>query len=386
MSERVAVVGAGAVGTTAAHDLAVRGCEVTLYEADAVGGGASGRAAGVCYDAFAEDIDAAVADRALARFHALDADPEFDWAFTDRPYVWLAREGDERRAEAIREQVDRMRTHDRRVELLDADGLTAEFPTLRADVAVAAVARDAGHADPEAYTQAMAARAVSAGVSLREGTPVAVRAPDADGGGAADTGAGGPSVVVDGERRPYETVVVAAGAHTGRLLADAGLPVPVKPYRVQAAVTEPTALAERTPQLYDATEGYYCRPRAGGLLVGDGTEPVERDPDDWECTADDWFVADCAAYLRAAVGEDLAVERAWAGLCTATPDGDPLVGERAPGVVVAAGWQGHGFMRAPALGERVARGVCDGDWLAPFDPGRFDGDESFAIVEGMVVD
>jgi sarcosine oxidase subunit beta len=386
MSEGVAVVGAGAVGTTAAHDLAVRGCEVTLYEADAVGAGASGRAAGVCYDAFAEDIDAAVADRALARFRALDAGPEFDWAFTDRPYVWLAREGDERRAGAIREQVDRMRTHDRRVELLDADDLTAEFPALRADVAVAAVARDAGYADPKAYTQAMAARAVSAGVSLREGTPVAVRAPDAGGRGAPEAGAGGPSVVVDGERRPYDTVVVAAGAHTARLLGDAGLPVPVKPYRVQAAVTEPTALAERIPQLYDATGGYYCRPRAGSLLVGDGTEPIERDPEDWARTADGWFVADCADHLRAAVGDDPAVERAWAGLCTATPDGDPLVGERAPGVVVAAGWQGHGFMRAPALGERVARGVCDGDWLDPFDPGRFDGDESFDIVEGMVVD
>jgi glycine/D-amino acid oxidase-like deaminating enzyme len=55
-------------------------------------------------------------------------------------------------------------------------------------------------------------------------------------------------------------------------------------------------------------------------------------------------------------------------------------------VVVAAGWQGHGFMRAPALGERVARGVVDGEWLAPFDPRRFDGDETFEIVEGMVVE
>jgi sarcosine oxidase subunit beta len=167
--------------------------------------------------------------------------------------------------------------------------------------------------------------------------------------------------------------------------------VPVKPYRVQAAVTEPTPLAGRAPQLYDATGGYYCRPRGASLLVGDGTEPVERDPDDWKRDADDWFVADCTDHLRRAFGEEpggetAAVERAWAGLCTATPDGNPLLGERAPGVVVAAGWQGHGFMRAPALGERLARGVCDGEWLDPFAPARFDGDESFDIVEGMVVE
>jgi glycine/D-amino acid oxidase-like deaminating enzyme len=374
MSERVAVVGAGAVGTTAAHDLARRGCEVTLFEAGAVGSGASGRAAGVCYDAFAEDIDAAVADRALTRFRDLNADPTFDWSFTPRPYVWLAREGDERRADAIREQVPRMQAHDRRVELLDDEALTAEFPALRSDIAVAAVARDAGSADPGAYTTAMADRAVEAGVTLREDTPVEL---ESDGEGA--------QVVVGGEQGTVDTVVVAAGAHTARLLGDAGLPVPVKPYRVQAAVTEATPLSERIPQLYDATGGYYCRPWDGGLLVGDGTEPIERDPDDWDRAADDWFVADCADYLRAAVGEVPAVGRAWAGLCTATPDGDPLLGERAPDVVVAAGWQGRGFMRAPALGERIARGVRGGDWLAPFEPTRFDGDESFEIVEGMVV-
>jgi sarcosine oxidase subunit beta len=381
---RVAVVGAGAVGTTAAHDLADRGRAVTLYEAETVAAGASGRAAGICYDAFAEDIDAAVADRALSRFHTLDADPSFDWSFTPRPYVWLARDGDARRAAAIREQVPRMQAHGRRVELLDGDDLAAEFPALRADTAVAAVARDAGSADPGAYTDAMAERAVATGVTLREETPVELRAGDEH-----------PHVVTADGSTTYETVVVAAGAHTARLLGDAGLPIPVKPYRVQAAITESTPLVERAPQLYDATGGYYCRPRGDGLLVGDGTEPVERDPDDWDRDADDWFRADCIEHLRAAFGGSTAdgdnaavpeLDRAWAGLCTATPDGNPLLGERAPGVVVATGWQGHGFMRAPALGERVARGVCDGEWLDPFDPARFDGDESFDIVEGMVVE
>jgi sarcosine oxidase subunit beta len=378
---RVAVVGAGAVGATAAHDLATRGDEVWLFDAGTVASGATGRAAGVCYDAFAEDVDAVVAERALARFRELDAEGGFDWSFTDHPYVWLAREGDGGRAEAIREQVPRMRAHGRRVDLLDGDALRAEFPALRADIEVAAVAWDAGYADPGSYTRAMADRAVNAGVRLREGTPVALAAPANDGAETAAT----PRLRVGGESRAFDTVVVAAGAHTARLLGDAGLPVPVKPYRVQAAVTAATPLADRVPQLYDATGGYYCRPREDGLLVGDGTEPIERDPDDWREAADGWFLDDCADHLRDAVGTVPAVERAWAGLCTATPDGDPLLGERAPDVVVAVGWQGHGFMRAPALGERIARGIHDGDWCRPFDPARFDGDESFDIVEGMLV-
>ena len=55
---RVAVVG-GAVGLTVAGDPADRGVGVTLYEQDHVGGGATGRAAGICYDAYADPADAA---------------------------------------------------------------------------------------------------------------------------------------------------------------------------------------------------------------------------------------------------------------------------------------------------------------------------------------
>lgn len=56
------------------------------------------------------------------------------------------------------------------------------------------------------------------------------------------------------------------------------------------------------------------------------------------------------------------------------------------GVFVANGWQGHGFMRAPAVGERLAAEVLCGDGITAFDPGRFDGTEQFGIVEGTTVE
>jgi sarcosine oxidase subunit beta len=56
------------------------------------------------------------------------------------------------------------------------------------------------------------------------------------------------------------------------------------------------------------------------------------------------------------------------------------------GLFVAAGWQGHGFMRAPALGEAAAEAVLGENPLPEFDPTRFDGDEEFPIVEGMAVE
>ncbi|MFC7225992.1 FAD-binding oxidoreductase [Salinirubellus salinus] len=365
---RVAVVGAGAVGVTAAHALAERDADVVLFEAGAVASGSSGRAAGVCYDAFADRVDAELADRSLARFRDLSGAGGF--TFTDCPYVWLAREGDERHARAIREGVARMRDHDRAVSLLDAAALGERFPTLEADVAVAAVAEDAGYADPDAYTRAVAGLAERAGVDLRTRVPAGVRE--------------GPRVETHERSESFDAVLVAAGVHTRRVVESLA-PLPVKPYRVQALTTTD---GPETPMLYDATEGYYCRPHGDGLLVGDGTEPVEQHPDVWDREADDWFVAACTGYETRAFDASWPVERAWAGLCTATPDGHPLAGALpgVDGVFVATGWQGHGFMRAPATGERLAEQVLGGKGIPPFDPGRFDGDEPFEIVEGMAVE
>lgn len=367
---RVAVVGAGAVGVTAARELAERDAEVTLFEAGEVAAGSSGRAAGICYDAFADRVDAELADQSLARFRDLPGPHEF--AFTDCPYVWLARADDDRHARAIREGVGRMREYDRAVSLLDADALHERSPGLEADVELAAIAEDAGYADPAAYTRVVAGLAERAGVDVRTRTPVKMRV--------------GPRIETGGETDPFDAVLVAAGAHTRRIV-DPLAPLPVKPYRVQALTTTDGPV-ERTPMLYDATEGYYLRPHGEGLLVGDGTEPVERDPDDRDRDADDWFVDACSGYEVRALGESYPVERAWAGLCTATLDGHPLAGPLPDhdGVFVANGWQGHGFMRAPAVGERLAAEVLGGDGITAFDPGRFDGTEQFGIVEGTTVE
>jgi glycine/D-amino acid oxidase-like deaminating enzyme len=43
-------------------------------------------------------------------------------------------------------------------------------------------------------------------------------------------------------------------------------------------------------------------------------------------------------------------------------------------------------MRAPALGAAVAEQVLGGDPIQGFEPSRFDGDESFEVVEGMAVE
>jgi len=360
---RVAVVGAGAVGITAAHDLAARGADVTVFERESVGAGSTARAAGIAYHAHAEDVDAAVTGRAIERFRALSGAGSF--RFAETPYLWFVTEADAT-ADALREQVERMAHHGCDAALVDPAALRTRFPQLRVeDIHLAAVAETAGVGDPAAYADLLAKKARGEGATIREGETVRLRTDPA-------------RVVVDGEATRFDDVVVAAGAHTGRLLADAGFAVPVEPYRAQAVRTAGPAV----PIFYDATERYYVRPDQRGLLAGDGAGPAALD--DWDETADDETVADLmAAMERRLVNFDASASESWAGLCTATPDRNPLVGRLADGVHVATGWHGSGFMRAPATGEAVADAVLDGEEIPAFDPTRFDGDESVSVPRGI---
>ncbi|WP_430505253.1 NAD(P)/FAD-dependent oxidoreductase [Haloparvum sp. PAK95] len=401
----VAVVGGGAVGVTTAGDLAERGANVTLFERDAVASGSSGRAAGVLYDAYADAVDAEIAGRSMERFRRLADEAGFE--FTQCPYVIAVQEGDDG-ADAIPEMVERMRAHGEDVTQVDPVELGKRFPLETDDLATAAVATGAGYVDPAEYTAAMAKRARAAGVTVREGTPVALAGPgdseDREPGATVPTpdapdvlATDPPALVVDPDgdatRREFDAVVVATGAHTPSLLADAGVSLATVPYRVQALTSRG---AFEGPMTYDASAGVYLRPHPTGLLAGDGTEPVPADPETYDREGDDWFVENVREAVRQRADYEVDPERAWAGLCTATPDGDPLLGEVAPGVVVATGWQGHGFMRAPGHAERlaeqaIARATGDAEQLAAatidaFDPTRFDGDEEFEIVEGMDVE
>jgi len=365
----VAVVGAGAIGATAAYDLARDGVDVTLYDRGGVASGATGRAAGICYDAFADGLDAELAGEAIERFRALSGDDTFP--FVECPYVWLAREGDTGRANAIRDQVRRMQDNGVVALEMDGDALGERFSALRTDdVAVAGIVGAAGYVDPAAYTACLAAAATGAGTTLETDTPVDVRTD--------------PTRVIrpDGTAHEVDAVVVAAGARTKALLADAGISLAVKPYRVQALVAD-SDLAE--PMCYDATGGFYLRPHADGVLVGDGTENREADPDGYDRDADPDFADDLREQVTHRVPglADGGLERAWAGLCTATPDRDPLVGAVRNGLYVATGFQGHGFMRAPAIGQRLAAEIVGGSGINAFDPTRFDGDEAFDVVDGM---
>jgi sarcosine oxidase subunit beta len=83
------------------------------------------------------------------------------------------------------------------------------------------------------------------------------------------------------------------------------------------------------------------------------------------------------------------VAEAWTGLYEMTPDHNALLGEQPslPGLIVAAGFSGHGLMMAPATGLAIAELIAEGESktfeITPLAVDRFERGQPF--VDGALV-
>ncbi|RZW05846.1 MAG: FAD-binding oxidoreductase [Rhodobacteraceae bacterium] len=154
-----------------------------------------------------------------------------------------------------------------------------------------------------------------------------------------------------------DVVVNAAGAWADRVAGLAGVrPIGLQPYRrSMARMPAPGGHDVRGwPMLFGPGESWYAKPDAGGWIVS----PAEEDPvEPMDAWADDMVLAEGIARYQAHVAEPVRrVETSWAGLRTFAPDRSLVIGEApdAPGFFWMAGQGGYGFQTSPAAGRLLA--------------------------------
>ncbi|SDL96093.1 glycine oxidase [Modicisalibacter muralis] len=145
-------------------------------------------------------------------------------------------------------------------------------------------------------------------------------------------------------------VIVCGGAWTGRLLAQAGVRLPVRPVKGQMMLfkTPTTSGCRQLLERVVLADGRYLIPRSDGrVLIGSTLEEAEFDktPTD-EARAS--LHASAVAMLPALA--ECEVEHHWAGLRPGSPEGVPFIGA-VPGIeglFVNAGHYRNGLVLAPA--------------------------------------
>jgi sarcosine oxidase, subunit beta len=386
---RVAVVGAGVLGASAAYELARGGAEVVLVEAAAPGAGTSSRGAGLVCEGMWHETSLALARRSLEILRGLSKlgeDEGWPFRFFETGSTTLV---PARLVEAAARMAGFQRRHGAEAQLLEPDALRKlpHHGALRLDDVAAGVhyPRD-GWAAPRALCEVRTSQLEAMGAEV-------VRAPASL---AREGGGDGRVVVRAGDRAlDADAVVLAAGVWTRALLRQAGLDAPLQAYRTQALRLAAPG-AHELPILHDEVQGFYLRPAwPGQLVVGNGTTTRPEDPDRYETEADAAFL-DASRRRLARRAPALAAARpteGWAGVDAATPDRLMLAGPHpeARDVWLLAGGNGHGFMRAPAAGESLAAMLLRHEPrvdVGAYDPARFAGRMSapFPTREGYTLE
>jgi sarcosine oxidase subunit beta len=356
----VAVVGAGIIGLAVARSLRGHGLEVVVLEREGIGSGASGVQPGGVRQQWGTRLSCLLARESLAFYRRAEEELESPVALGFRAcgYLFLAHsEGALARLRAnvaIQNQAgvpSRLVTPQEAAEL--APGLR-----LGSIVGGAWCAEDGYFDRPQSVVEAFAR-------GLRVEIAEVTRLRPDGGGWALELGGGG--VVRAG------AAVVAAGCATVSLLAPLGLELPIEPQQRHLFLSEPIRERLLEPLVISPERRFAAKQLGSGRVLAsalDAAGDAEEQASRWRAT------------VRARIREllplleyvefPICVE----GVYDMTPDRQPAVGTvpgRA-GLWVAAGFSGHGFMLAPAIGRIVAdaiAGLGEDEALRVLDPARF---------------
>jgi sarcosine oxidase subunit beta len=351
MATRVVIVGGGLMGLSAAFHLrrADPGTRVSVLERARVGAAASGASAAGVRAMGRDPAERALALASLARWPELDRELEAETCYRRTGGLRLAL--DEATWRAAAPWVAEERADGVPVELVDARGARALAPGIAPGCLGGVHAPIDGLAEALPATEAFAKAARRLGARVEEG--VEARALVVEGGRVAGVVRG------DGAREACDVAIVAAGAWGAPLLAGAGVTLPIETRSLQMLLTAPGAPALR-PVL-----GAFDRKLSlkqlddGAYLIGGGwpARITDHAGNRYEVLEDSVRASlETARGVFPAVGE-CALARSWAGLEAFTPDDLPILGPvpGLRGLLVAAGFSGHGFALGPMVGDILAR-------------------------------
>jgi sarcosine oxidase subunit beta len=277
----------------------------------------------------------------------LDADVEYRRGGNVR----LARTPDE--VAVIRKLVAAQRALGLDLTFLDGNAAVRDVaPALSPTVLAASFCPTDGHANPVLATRAFAADARRHGATVREGIGVHALVVE----GARVTGVQTADGFVGAD-----AVVVAAGVNTPALLAPLGLHLSLSLQIVHVVQTAPLAPCF-APAFGVANADCAGRQEADGRLrFTNGRGRWPGDADAWseaalKPSADDVRqLVDRVARFLPVVGT-APIARTWGGLIDLTPDALPVIDAppAVAGLVVAAGFSGHGFCLGPVSGQLCA--------------------------------
>jgi sarcosine oxidase subunit beta len=356
----VAIVGAGITGLSIAFHLVERGVgRVVVYDREGIGAGASGVQPGGVRQQWGTRLNCLMARDSLAFYRRL---PErlgsrVDPGWRACGYLFLADTPATR--ERLRFEVGLQNDLGIPSRLVEPGEAAELVPGLHAESTLGGswCAEDGYFDRPQSVVESFAEAARRLGTSIEQGEAT----------GLEPLRRGWRVRFRDGPVIEAGAVVVAAGVDTGALV-----PLPIEPEERHLFYSEPVAERLLDPLVVAPDRRFAAKQLADGRLLASDLS-ASGDPEEgrrvWRAAVRR-NVADLLPRL-----EFVALPLLVGGLYDVTPDHQAVVGPVADGLLVAAGFSGHGFMMAPEIGRGVAAlllGDDPGAEIAQLAPDRFE--------------
>jgi sarcosine oxidase subunit beta len=367
----VVIIGGGISGTAAAYELARHGARVVLLEQGDLASMASGWTLAGVRQSGRHPAELPLAMAAVERWAGLSDELGTDVEYRREGNLRLARNSEQ--VAEIEQVVATGRAQGLDLTFLPDNRAVREIaPALAESIVAASFCPTDGHANPTKAVQAFAAAAERHGAVVRTGTTVTEIV--ADGGRIQGVRTTDGDIAAD-------VVVVAAGVHSPALIAPLGIDLSLRFGVVGAIQTIPL------PPVLAQVIGVAGADLAGRQQV-DGRLRFTGSGRTWRHALTD--VAASYELIQPSTGEiagivervsavlpafaEAPIARIWGGLLDMTPDALPVI-ERTPqvdGLVLTAGFSGHGFCLGPVTGQIIRELVMDGEASLPIEPFKND--------------
>ncbi len=372
----IVVVGGGGHGLATAHYLAsVYGqTRVAVLEKGWIGGGNVGRNTTIVRSNYLLDGNQPFYEFSMRLWEGLEQDLNFNAMVSQRGVLNLCHSDAQR--DAYRRRGNSMLLHGADAELLDAAGVRRLYPWLDFDnarfpVRGGLLQRRGGTARHDAVAWGYARAADRRGVDIVQNCEV--------------TG----FVIENGAVRGLETtrgrilagrVGVAVAGNSGRVMARAGLRLPIESHVLQAFVSEGLKPVIDGVVTFGAGHFYISQSDKGGLVFGGdidgynsyaqrGNLPVAED------------VCESAMALMPSLGRARLL-RMWGGVMDMSMDGSPIIDRTdIEGLFFNGGWCYGGFKATPASGYAFAHLLATGSPHPTATAYRFDRFRSGAVID-----
>jgi sarcosine oxidase, subunit beta len=350
---KIVIIGGGIMGLALAHNLSLQGeTDVVVLEKGYLCAGASGRNGGGVRMQWGTSTNIELSKRSITLMKGFARQMGINIWLRQGGYLFLAKS--QQVAQKLERSAALHNQHGVPTQILTPDAAQQIVPQLTMKgVQLAAFNQDDGVIFPWPFLWGYAQSCLRRGIKVETFTSVV---------GFEQSQGRIRKVITDRGEIACETVVVACGAWSPQISALAGVKMPNAPHRHEICSSEPLK-PFLGPLVSVLDSGLYFSQSMRGEIVGGMGDPAE--PAQMQLGSTMRFLTRYAQSLTELmpIAGRLKILRQWAGPYDVTPDNSPILG-RTPGLpnlLQLSGFVGHGFMMAPAVGERMAKWMATGE-------------------------